>query len=40
MPGVYRDCGDDGRHFAAVSRNLSGSASQQVRGGLSVSSRF
>ena len=95
MPGVYRDRGDDGRHFAAgvlavtlgkawtprlqgfvelagqclsrsqadasllnidtgvafvasktlqvdmvVSRSLSGSASQQVRGGLSVSSRF
>jgi hypothetical protein len=95
MPGVYRDRGDDGRHYAAgvlavtlgkswtprlqsfvelagqclsraqpdasllnvdtgvafaasptthvdmvVSRSLSGSASQQVRGGLSVSSRF
>ena len=95
MPGVYRDRGDDGKHFAAgvlavtlgkswtprlqsfvelagqclshaqsdasllnvdtglaftasrtlqvdmvVSRSLSGSASQQVRGGLSVSSRF
>ena len=95
MPGIYRDRGDDGRHFAAgvlavtlgqawtprlqgfvelagqcltraqadssllnvdtglafvasktlqvdmvVSRSLSGSASQQVRGGLSVSSRF
>ena len=95
MPGLYRDRGDDGRHFAAgvlavtlgkswtprlqsfvelagqclsraqsdasllnvdtglafvasktllvdavVSRSLSGSASQQVRGGLSVSSRF
>jgi hypothetical protein len=95
MPGVYRDRGDDGRHFAAgvlavtlgkswtprlqtfvelagqrlshaqadasllnvdtgiafvasrtlqvdlvVSRSLSGSASQQLRGGLSVSSRF
>jgi hypothetical protein len=95
MPGVYRDRGDDGHHFAAgvlavtlgkswtprlqtfvelagqclsrsqadsslvnldtglafvasrtlqvdmvVSRSLSGSASQQLRGGLSVSSRF
>jgi len=95
MPGLYRDRGDDGRHFAAgvlavtlgkswtprlqsfvelagqclsraqadasllnvdtgvafvasktmqvdmvVSRSLSGSASQQVRAGLSVSSRF
>ena len=95
MPGLYRDRGDDGRHYAAgvlavtlgkswtprlqsfvelagqalsrtqsdasllnvdtglafaasktlqvdmvVSRSLSGSASQQVRGGLSVSSRF
>ena len=95
MPGVYRDRGDDGRHFAAgvlavtlgkswtprlqsfvelagqrlsraqpdasllnvdtgvafvasktlqvdmvVSRSLSGSASQQLRGGLSMSSRF
>ena len=95
MPGLYRDRGDDGRHFAAgvlavtlgkawtprlqtfvelagqclsraqadasllnvdtglafvasktlqvdmvVSRSLSGSASQQVRGGFSVSSRF
>ena len=95
MPGVYRDRGDDGHHFAAgvlavtlgkswtprlqsfvelagqrlsrsqadasllnvdtgvafvasktlqvdvvLSRSLSGSASQQVRGGLSVSSRF
>jgi hypothetical protein len=95
MPGVYRDRGDDGRHFAAgvlavtlgkswtprlqsfvelagqclsrtqsdasllnvdtgiafvasrtlqvhlvVSRSLSGNASQQARGGLSVSSRF
>jgi hypothetical protein len=95
MPGVYRDRGDDGRHYAAgvlavtlgkswtprlqtfvelagqrlsraqpdasllnvdtglafaasrtlhvdavVSRSLSGSASQQLRGGLSVSSRF
>ena len=95
MPGLYRDRGDDGHHFAAgvmavtlgkswtprlqsfvelagqrlshaqpdesllnvdtgvafiasktlqvdmvVSRSLSGSASQQVRGGLSVSSRF
>ncbi len=95
MPGLYRDRGDDGRHFAAgvmavtlgkswtprlqsfvelagqrlsrsqpdeslldvdtgvafiasktlqvdmvVSRSLSGGASQQVRGGLSVSSRF
>ena len=95
MPGVYRDRGDDGRHYAAgvlavtlgkswtprlqsfvelagqclsrsqsdasllnvdtglafsasktlqvdlvVSRSLSGNASQQVRGGLSVSSRF
>ena len=95
MPGVYRDRGDDGRHYAAgvlavtlgkswtprlqsfvelagqalsrsqsdasllnvdtgvafaasktlqvdmvVSRSLSGSASQQMRGGLSVSSRF
>ncbi len=95
MPGLYRDRGEDGRHFAAgmlavtlgkswtprlqsfvelagqrlsraqadaslvnldtglafntskttqvdmvVSRNLAGGASQQVRGGLSVSSRF
>jgi hypothetical protein len=95
MPGLYRDRGDDGRHYAAgmlavtlgkswtprlqsfvelagqclsrsqsdasllnvdtglafsasktlqvdlvVSRSLSGNASQQVRGGLSVSSRF
>ena len=95
MPGLYRDRGDDGKHFAAgvlavtlgkswtprlqsfvelagqtlsrsqsdaslldvdtgiafvasktlqvdmvVSRSLSGNASQQVRGGLSVSSRF
>jgi hypothetical protein len=95
MPGVYRDRGDDGKHFAAgvlavtlgkswtprlqsfvelagqrlsrsqpgasllnvdtglafsasrtlemdlvISRSLSGNASQQVRGGLSVSSRF
>jgi hypothetical protein len=95
MPGLYRDRGDDGRHYAAgvlavtlgkswtprvqsfvelagqcltrdqpdasllnvdtgiafaatrtlhvdmvVSRSLSGSASQQLRGGLSVSSRF
>jgi len=95
MPGVYRDRGDDGRHYAAgvlavtlgkswtprlqsfvelagqrlsrpqpdvslmnvdtglvfaasrtlhvdvvMSRSLSGSASQQLRGGLSVSSRF
>jgi hypothetical protein len=95
MPGLYRDRGDDGRHFAAgvlavtlgkswtprlqtfvelagqcltraqadasllnvdtglafvasktlqvdmvVSRSLSGSASQQVRAGFSVSSRF
>jgi hypothetical protein len=95
MPGVYRDRGDDGRHYAAgvfavtlgkswtprlqsfvelagqtlsrsqsgaslldvdtglafvasrtlqvnavLSRSLSGNASQQVRGGLSVSSRF